>query len=55
MTYYTNFYLKNKPKVPFPLAILIVFIITLFFANFFHKKSLPSKATKKAFEEIRNY
>jgi len=52
MTYYTNLYLKNKPKVPFPLAILIVFIIVFFFANFFHKKSLPSKATKKLLKRL---
>jgi len=52
MTYYTNLYLKNKPKVPFPLAILIVFIITLFFANLFHKKPLPSKATKKLLKRL---
>jgi len=52
MSYYTNLYLKNKPKIPFPLAILIVFIITLFFFNLFHKESSPSKATKKLLRRL---
>jgi len=52
MTYYSNFYLKNKQKIPFPLAIFVIFIVTIFFANLFHKKSLSSKATKKLLKKL---
>jgi len=52
MTYYSDLYLKNKTLIPFPLAIMVVFIITIFFANLFHKKPLPSKATKKFLKKL---
>jgi len=52
MTYYSQLYLKNKVSIPFPLAIFAIFIITIFFANIFHKQSLPSKATKKILKRL---
>jgi len=52
MSYYSQLYLKNKSTIPLPLAIFVIFIITIFFANIFHKQSLSSKATKKLLKRL---
>jgi hypothetical protein len=44
---YSQLYLKNRNYIPMPLAILIIFLLIIFFSQLFHRSSAPSKASKK--------
>ena len=44
---YSQLYLKNRNYIPMPLAILIIFLLIIFFSQLLHRNSEPSKASKK--------
>jgi len=44
---YSQLYLKKRNYVPVPLAILIIFLLIIFFSRLFHRTSQPSRASKK--------
>jgi len=49
---YSQLYLKNRNYIPMPLAILIIFLLIIFFSQLFHRNSVPSKASKKLLKRL---
>jgi len=49
---YSQLYFRNKNYIPLPLAIVVVFLLVIFFSHLFHQSSQPSKASKKLLKRL---
>lgn len=50
--FYSELYAKNSPRIPTPLALILVLFISLFFVRVFSNSPTPSRANKLALKRL---